>query len=137
LSLEDLVELKTQGVSKEYADALLLLFPDADAGDLGECHDAGVTVAYAREVTALLGDVEISELGELHENGVAVEYLAALCARFPDLDASQAIEAAESGIDLADLSLGDDTLAPRPGARDENGPAGRAATPQDASPPSA
>jgi hypothetical protein len=137
LSLEDLVELKTQGVSKEYADALLLLFPDADAGALEECHHAGVSAAYAREVAALLEDVEISELTELHEHGVAVEYLAALGARFPDIDASQAIEAVESGIDLADLSLGDDDLAPQQGAPDENGPAGRPVATQDASPHSA
>lgn len=134
LSFEDLVELKTQGVSKEYADSLLSVFPDADAGDLGECRRAGVTVAYARDVAAALGDTEISELIELHEHGVTVEYLAALRARFPDLDASQAIEAVESGIDLDDLSIGDDHVASERGAQEENGPAVR---PHGAAPPSA
>jgi hypothetical protein len=119
LTFEELVELKTEGVSKRYVDEMSDLFPDITMSDLLECHEGGVQPGYARAMLSIFGELDMAHLVEMHESGVDAAFAAALVAEFPDLEPSDVIEAAEEGVDIEDIEFFR-TRGPR-GRRDEEG----------------
>jgi hypothetical protein len=119
LTFEELVELKTEGVSRGYVDEMSDLFPDITVSDLLECHEGGVQPGYARAMLSIFGELDMAHLVEMHENGVDAAFAAALVAEFPNLEPSDVIEAAEEGVDIEDIEFFR-TGGPR-GRRDEEG----------------
>jgi hypothetical protein len=105
LSFEDMVELKTQGVSKDYIEEMRDILPDLGLGELLECRDAGVQPDYARGMMDAFSDIDTSQLVELREAGVTVDFASALHDEFPDIDPSAVIEAAEEGVGVEDLDF--------------------------------
>jgi hypothetical protein len=105
LSFENLVELKTQGVPKQYIEEMRSIFPDLGLGELLECKESDVEPDYARRMVAIFGDVEASQLVEMREAGVTVEFASGLRAEFGDVDPSAVVEAAEEGVGVEDLDF--------------------------------
>jgi hypothetical protein len=105
LRFEDLVELKTNGVSKTYIEEIRDLFPDVDLGELLECRESGVTPGFARDMLATFAAMDVSDLIEMRIHGVTTEFVAALRSKFPDLDPAQIIEAVVDGVKIGDLEF--------------------------------
>lgn len=99
LSFEDLVELKTEGVPKDYIGAMSDLVPDISLGQLLECHEAGLEPAYAEAMVLALGEADIAQLLEIHEAGVERDYAEAMASVFGEVDIAQLVEMHEAGVE--------------------------------------
>ena len=99
LSFEDLVELKTEGVPKDYIGAMSDLFPDISLGQLLECHQAGLEPDYAEGMALALGEVDIAQLVEIHEAGVERDYAEGMASVFGEVDIAQLVEMHEAGVE--------------------------------------
>jgi len=103
LTVDDLIELRTAGVTSKYIEEMRAAYPDVSLDDLVEMRMQGVTPAYIKSLAdAGYKNLSPRDLTELRAMGVSPDYIHALAeAGYSGLTVKQLVNLKASGVDAA------------------------------------
>lgn len=103
LTVDDLIELRSAGVTSKYIDEMRGILPDATLDDLVEMRSSGVTSTYIKAMSeAGYSHLNARDLVEMRAMGVDPNYVRTLAeAGYSGLTVKQLINLKASGVDAA------------------------------------
>ncbi|HLJ73843.1 MAG TPA: M56 family metallopeptidase [Thermoanaerobaculia bacterium] len=103
LTVDDLIELRSAGVTSKYIDEMRGILPDTTLDDLVELRSSGVTSNYIKAMSeAGYSNLNARDLVEMRSMGVDPNYVRALAeAGYSSLTVKQLISLKASGVDAA------------------------------------
>ncbi len=101
LTVDELIQLRTHGVTPEYVEQMRAVFPNLTLGDVSGLRVMGVTPACIRDLRAAGVKIEnASEASNLAAMGVSVEFVKKLAAAgYDNLSTRELVRLAAAGVD--------------------------------------